>query len=185
MNTMSQNLELEFKCFISEAEYNRLMNEFDLNDNVFSQTNHYFDTDDFELHNSNIVLRIREKGPNFKLTKKVRAKEQGSIETHVFLTPEEAKKMLEEGFDASIIGINKKVHYVCHLTTYRARTPYGNGTLFLDKSVYYGHTDYELEFEADEWTHGKEEFKKFLKARNIKQQPVINKSTRAFNACNL
>ena len=179
---MSQNLELEFKCFITEEEYNKLMKEFDLFDNVFSQTNHYFDTDDLSLHKDDIVLRIREKGTNFKLTKKVRAKDKGSIETHVFLTEDEAKKMLQDGFDASIIGINSHVHYVCHLTTYRARTPFGNGTLFLDKSIYYGHTDYELEFEADEWARGKEEFKKFLKERNIKQQPVISKSTRAYTA---
>ena len=46
---MEKNKEIEFKTFISEEQYNNLLNEFGLDNNVFAQTNHYFDTPRFSL----------------------------------------------------------------------------------------------------------------------------------------
>ena len=39
--------------------------------NVFAQTNHYFDTPDTKLLDEKTVLRIRQKGNNFKITNKL------------------------------------------------------------------------------------------------------------------
>ncbi|MCR5350187.1 MAG: CYTH domain-containing protein [Acholeplasmatales bacterium] len=177
---MYLNKEIEFKSFISEDNYNSLLKEFGLENNIFKQINHYFDTDDEKLLKDMIVLRIREKGNNFKLTKKTRG-ESGNDETHILLTKEKAQELLENGFNADIIGLPYDVKLKAELTTYRCSTPYRNGTIFLDRSEYYGHVDYEIEFEVDDLEQGKQDFYRFLEKHNIPYKESIKKSKRAFD----
>ena len=101
---MTKNIEIEFKTFISEDFYNNLIKEFELENNIFSQTNYYFDTEDTILMQEKTVLRIRQKGSNYKLTKKTRA-EVGADETHLFISKEQAENFLQNGFDAKIINL--------------------------------------------------------------------------------
>ena len=126
------------------------------------------------------VLRIRQKGNNYKLTKKTRA-EVGADETHILISCDKAKDFIKNGFDAKIIGLPYKVSYQCELTTHRASTPYKDGTLFLDKSEYYGHVDYEIEYEVDDVKQGQEDFNNFLEKNNIVFKESIRKSKRAFD----
>ena len=70
---MYVNKEIEFKTLITKEQYDNLLLEFGLDNNVFAQTNHYFDTEDTKLISEQTVLRIRQKGNNFKITKKTRA----------------------------------------------------------------------------------------------------------------
>jgi len=177
---MNTNKEIEFKTFISESMYNKLLADFGLENNVFSQTNFYFDTPDTKLLDEKTVLRIRQKGNNYKITKKTRA-EVGADETHIFISKEKAQELLEHGFDASIIGLPYFVNKIAELTTYRVSTPYKNGTLFFDKSVYYGKVDYEIEYEVDEVKEGMEDFKQFLNSYNIEYKESIRKSKRAYD----
>lgn len=177
---MTQNKEIEFKTFITEAEYNNLLKEFDLENNIFDQTNYYFDTPDTKLMNEKTVLRIRKKGSNYKLTKKTRA-EVGADETHILINKEKADDFLANGFDASIIGIPYFVKNIAQLTTHRASTPYKDGTLFLDKSEYYGHVDYEIEYEVDDIRQGTKDFENFLDIYKITYKESIRKSKRAYD----
>lgn len=177
---MIKNKEIEFKTFINEEQYNSLINEFELENNIFKQTNHYFDTEDCKLLEEHTVLRIREKGNNFKLTKKTRA-EVGADETHIFINQNKAKELMQNGFNASIIGLPYYVSKIAELTTYRASAPYKDGTIFFDKSVYYGHVDYEIEYEVDDVKQGKIDFDDFLKSHHIKFKESIRKSKRAFD----
>jgi len=64
---MNKNKEIEFKTFISKETYDTLLEEFNLANNIFPQTNYYFDTEDTKLMEDQTVLRIRQKGNNFKL----------------------------------------------------------------------------------------------------------------------
>ncbi len=179
---MPANIELEFKTKISEEKYNELIKEFELENNIFPQTNFYFDTPDLKLFKNNIVLRIRQKGENFKLTKKERGEGANeACESHVFLNEEKALDFLKNGFDANIIELNYQVNNICELTTYRAKTTFKDGILFFDKSEYYGKTDYEIEFEVDSIEQGKKDFIQFLEEHNIKYDEPERKSTRAFN----
>ncbi|MCI5582900.1 MAG: CYTH domain-containing protein [Anaeroplasma sp.] len=177
---MTKNIEIEFKTFISEDVYNNLIKEFELENNIFSQTNYYFDTEDTILMQEKTVLRIRQKGSNYKLTKKTRA-EVGADETHLFISKEQAENFLQNGFDAKIINLPYYVKNIAQLTTYRASTPYKNGTLFLDKSEYYGKVDYEIEYEVDEEKEGLKDFKNFLDSHNITFKESIRKSKRAYD----
>lgn len=176
---MKHNLEIEFKTAIQKETYDELLKQFDLENNVFKQTNYYFDTDNLDLDNSKIVLRIRQKGNQYKLTSKSHSNE-GAFETHVFITEEEALKMLRDGFDASIINLSFYVRKVSELSTYRVSTSYKNGVIFFDKSVYYGKTDYEIEYEADSQEQGKKDFDSFLNEYNIDLVKSVRKSSRAY-----
>ncbi|MDE7161765.1 MAG: CYTH domain-containing protein [Anaeroplasmataceae bacterium] len=177
---MNKNKEIEFKTFISKETYDALLEEFNLSNNIFPQTNHYFDTEDTKLMEEQTVLRIRQKGNNFKLTKKTRSK-VGADETHIFITKEKALEMLDNGFDANIIGLPYQVKKIAELTTYRASCPYKDGTIFFDRSEYYGNVDYEIEYEVDEIKQGLKDFKEFLKYYNIEYKESIRKSKRAFD----
>ena len=177
---MNTNKEIEFKTFITKEQYDSLINEFGLDNNIFMQTNHYFDTEDTKLLNEKTVLRIRQKGSNYKLTKKTRAN-VGADETHILLTKEKADEMLANGFNAEIIEIPYYVKKVAELSTFRASAPYKNGTIFFDKSVYYDNVDYEIEYEVDDVKEGQIDFKDFLKSHNITYNESIRKSKRAFD----
>lgn len=177
---MNTNKEIEFKTFITKEQYDSLINEFGLDNNIFMQTNHYFDTEDTKLMNEKTVLRIRQKGSNYKLTKKTRAN-VGADETHILLTKEKADEMLANGFNAEIIEIPYYVKKVAELSTFRASAPYKNGTIFFDKSVYYDNVDYEIEYEVDDVKEGQIDFKDFLKSHNITYNESIRKSKRAFD----
>ncbi len=177
---MYVNKEIEFKTFITKEQYEKLLDEFGLDNNVFAQTNHYFDTEDTKLIDEQTVLRIRQKGNNYKITKKTRAK-VGADETHILISKEKAEDILKNGFDASIIGLPYFVHKVAELTTYRVSTPYKNGTLFFDKSEYYGHVDYEIEYEVDDVKEGTLDFQRFLDEHEIVYKESIRKSKRAYD----
>ena len=105
---MKTNLEIEFKTAIDEKTYKKMINKFNLENSILKQTNHYFDTENEDLINQKIVLRIRQKGDQYKLTSKTHTPE-GALERHLYLTKDEALDMLENGFDASIINIGYNV----------------------------------------------------------------------------
>jgi uncharacterized protein YjbK len=106
----------------------------------------------------------------------------GADETHLFISKEKADELIANGFDASIIGIPYFVKNVANLTTYRASTPYKNGVLFFDKSVYYDTTDFEIEYEVDDINEGLRDFNRFLEEYNIEFKESIRKSKRAFDS---
>lgn len=176
---MYTSLEIEFKTAISKDEYDKLIELFELQDKVFTQTNYYFDTQDYSLIKNHIILRIREKSYNIKLTSKT-PQEVGTLERHIVLDKNEAYEMIKNGFNASIIGIDEDVMNIATLTTYRATIPYKNGKLFFDKNTYYDTIDYEIEFECDNEEQGKKLFIEFLKEHNITFTKMESKSKRAY-----
>lgn len=178
---MTTNQEIEFKTIVTKEKYEELLKSFDLENNIFSQTNHYFDDENLSLMKEKTVLRIRQKGNYFKLTKKSQA-DIGSIESHVLVKPEMANEMIKNGFDANIIDLNYKVKKISELTTYRVSTTYKDGTIFFDKSVYYGNTDYEVEYEVDTLEQGQIDFNSFLLEYNIPYKQSIRKSQRAYSS---
>lgn len=178
---MKTNIEIEFKTPLEEKQYNDLLQLLELENNIFKQTNFYFDSDDLHFRNNKIVLRIRKKGDHFyKITSKSHS-DQGAYEQHVLLDEQEAISMIENGFNTkNFFDIDVNVKLVGSLDNYRVSTPYKDGELFLDKCVYYGITDHELEYEVDNFDIGKKHFEEFLKQHNIVQKPSIRKSERIY-----
>lgn len=175
------NLEIEMKCYISLEQYDLLMNKFNAWNKVITQINHYFDTNDEYLSNNHIVLRIRQKGHQYKLTSKIK-NEEGVLESHVFLSEPQAIEMLSNGFDASIINLPFQVNKICELTTHRFSTDYKNGKLFIDKSEYEGNIDYEIEFEITDKISGEKEFFEIINEFGLTLSETKSKFKRALEA---
>ena len=174
------NIEIERKCYINQDKYDELINHFDLKNHIKTQINHYFDTFNFELQKKGIVLRIRQKDHQYKLTSKTPV-ENGLVENHVYLTEDQALDMIKNGFDAKIINIPFYVKKVCDLKTNRAKISYHGGELFIDQSIYFDQVDYEIEFEANNHTDIDSQFKAILADFNIIQTETPPKVERAFN----
>ena len=179
---MIKNIEIEFKSAITEEKYLELLKKFNLENNIFKQINYYLDTDEYELNQKQIVLRVRQKGESrFKVTMKSQSAE-GAFENHVFLQKEQALDMIENGFQTKDFfeDIDVFVTYKVNLDNHRVSTPYEGGTLFLDRCDYCNVTDYEIEYEASNYDEGKIIFENFLKSHNIEIKPTKRKSERAF-----
>lgn len=178
---MTQNVEIEFKTIIPLETYQHLLKKFDLENNIFKQVNHYFDTDEYTLNQKQIVLRIRQKGDLYKVTLKCQSDEE-AYEKHFVLDKEKATDMIENGFQTKEFfdDIDAYVTFRVSLDNYRVSTPYEGGTLFLDCCDYCNVRDYELEYEANNYRDGKIIFENLLKNNNIEQIPIKRKSERAF-----
>lgn len=178
------NIEIEFKTEIDKDTYYNMLNLFDLESNVFKQTNFYFDTNNYDLNKQRIVLRIRQKGDDhFKVTSKKQSRESGNeaFESHVLLQKDEVENMLNNGFNTKTYfdDIDYFVTFKASLDNYRVSTYYEDGILFFDKSVYHGITDYEIEYEHNDEKVGKMIFDNFLKTHAIDFKQTKRKSERA------
>jgi len=178
---MHKNIEIEFKTQINDKQYHDLIQVFGLENNIFKQTNYYFDTNNLDLNHQKMVLRIRTKRENsFKLTLKSQS-EQGAFEYHVFITKEQAEDMKKNGFHTKNFfeHIDYFVTWQATLDNFRASTPYEGGTLFLDYNEYCGEKDYEVEFEVDHYESGFQLWQKFLDKYHITYVQTKRKSERA------
>lgn len=183
---MNHNHELEFKTIISKKHYTSLIETYVLNDNIFLQTNHYFDSHTFALSDRSIVLRIRQKGDRFfKLTIKSQ-QEDNAYESHILLTPEQAKKMIEHGFQTKdfFTDLDEHVLFVASIHNYRASMPYHQGVMYIDRCEYCSTDDYELEYEVTDFEEGHQQFQNFLDKHDIPKVNTRRKSDRAFS-CSL
>ncbi|MCF7930399.1 MAG: CYTH domain-containing protein [Acholeplasmataceae bacterium] len=179
---MTKNIEIEFKTSVSSEKYQELLQLFNLENNIFKQTNHYFDTDDFNLNKEKIVLRIRQKGENhFKVTLKSQS-EKGAFESHVLLNKDQAKEMIDHGFQTKDFfeDLDYFVTFKASLDNYRVSTPYKGGTLFLDRCEYCNVVDYEIEYEVCNYDEGQKLFTQFVDEHQIEMLPTKRKSERAF-----
>ncbi|PKK97289.1 MAG: hypothetical protein CVV58_01995 [Tenericutes bacterium HGW-Tenericutes-3] len=179
---MTKNIEIEFKTSVSLEKYNELLQLFNLENNIFKQINHYFDTDDFDLNHEKIVLRIRQKGDNhFKVTLKSQS-EKGAFESHVLLKKSQAEEMIKNGFNTKDFfeDLDYFVTFKASLVNHRVSTPYENGTLFLDRCEYCGIVDYEIEYEVNNYDEGLHLFELFVKKHDIPIVATKRKSERAF-----
>jgi len=182
VNSMTKNIEIEFKTVVNREKYEHLLKIFHLENNIFKQINYYFDTDDFALNQKQIVLRIRQKGEyRYKVTMKCQG-HQGAFESHVIITKEQADRMLEKGFSTKDFfdDIDYFVTFQASIENYRVSTPYLGGILFLDRCLYCGTEDYEIEYEVNNYDEGKLIFEQFLSEHEIEIGSTRRKSERAF-----
>lgn len=181
---MYTKLEIEFKSQITQTEYETLMKKYGLENKIIPQTNFYFDTPNYDLQKNKIALRIRQKEHSVKLTAKVKQK-VGTLERHIILDEDKALHMIENGFNANVIGVDYNVVNFAQLTTLRAKIPFKSGIIFFDKSIYYDVVDYEVEFEVEDIEKGKVEFYDFLLENNLTYKPIVSKTKRAYEKTSL
>ncbi|MRH43396.1 CYTH domain-containing protein [Aquibacillus halophilus] len=188
---MSQEIEIEFKNLLSKNEYELLLQYFSLENVVPTiQTNHYFETSDFQLKEKGAALRIREKNNMWQLTLK-EPHPEGLLETHDTLTPDEAQSWI----NGNIIPkphVAKQLNqldidfallfYGGKLQTHRLETTYKETTVVLDYSTYNNQFDYELEIEAQNKLHGINILHELLDKHNISKKETPNKIERFYSS---
>jgi uncharacterized protein YjbK len=186
---MKQELEIEFKNLLTKEEFATLKEAFQISNDEFTyQENHYFDTRQFSLKEKGAALRIRQKNGTYTLTLKQPHKE-GLLETHQRLTEEEAHSLLngQRVIGGDIADLIKTlgtepedIQYFGTLSTYRAQLHYKGGTLVLDHSHYLQTDDYEIEYEASDFSSGKQIFEELLHSFNIPVRKTDNKIKRFY-----
>lgn len=184
---MAKENAIVFKTLLSKTEYNRLKKEFeDKPSNL--QINYYFDTPRFTLKASDIGLRVR-KRENYELTLK-RKKGYTVTEINEEISLDAFNKFVSDGIipSASISNelseIIKEQKIVCYmsLSTFRITFPYRNGKIAIDLCEYIGTTDYELEYEANNYEDGRKDFVEFAKEHGITYKKSQAKIKRAYDA---
>jgi uncharacterized protein YjbK len=186
---MSETIEIEFKNLLTKVEYENLLQTFNVKEkDVVMQSNHYFDTPEFDLKNLGSALRIREKRNNLELTLK-QPVAVGLLETTQHLSVNEfqaaiqlqifPKGIVQERLEQLKIAFNKIV-YFGSLTTKRAEFPYKVGLLVLDHSFYLKKEDYEIEYEVEDFQRGQLAFKELIEQYHIPLRITPNKIARFY-----
>jgi uncharacterized protein YjbK len=186
-------IEIEFKNSLSEEEFKYICLQLNISENDFiSQINYYFDTPDFELGRNKSALRIREKSGNYTLTLK-QQKNKSVAESHLSIDKKEAETLINntsripDEMRELLLSINISIDgLTCFgkLETARAKLPYANGFLFLDKSKYLNIVDFEVEYEVYDYEVGCQDFEDFLEKFEIPFRKTPTKIQRFFEALN-
>lgn len=175
---MAKELEIEFKNLLSEIEYEMLLAEYHLTD-LHTQTNVYFDTEDYQLKQKKMGLRIRKTNNYTELTLKTPTSNQHTLlevtdQLETYLEGASLDKQALPEVSEVAIFLNEQgiklsdLMVIGELTTTRGEINVrSNVLLVLDKSNYYGKTDYELEMEVTDAKDGEVFFLEFLAEHNI------------------
>lgn len=181
-----QNLEIEFKSLLTEKEYQRLIENYNVQ-NFKTQTNYYFDTSDQKLKALHFGLRIRFYENWTEMTLKV-PEADGHLEYNVplklaqenfnpkfdyFANSEIDQRLKKEGIQTNALNC------FAQLTTKRAEFKISEGLLAIDESWYSAGHDFEIELEVDNFRNGKMAFENLLTNHQIVFKAAKNKIQRA------
>lgn len=161
-----KNFEQELKLQLDEREFSLLGCLADSKPQL--QTNYYFTMQNMS---SEVMVRLREKGGNYLLCYKSRLSQREGVsvcdERECEVDGAFADSMIKRGILPDEINGMLKTHFgqtlhcAGNLQTYRTAFTLGEWKLELDKNVYLGRCDYELECESDD-VEALEKLKLFL-----------------------
>lgn len=133
-------LEYEKKIMLTKEEYFMIVELMCRHSPSVIQTNYYFDTDNFAMNAKGITYRIRAKDGKYQATIKRHNAEHPDCSIEVDLVE-------KTEFDPKIFNVFN-VHYQGELVTDRiVLQKESSCQAVLDRNVYLGHTDFELEVE--------------------------------------
>ena len=134
-------LEYEKKIMLTEDEYLSILMLMCKYAPMQTQTNYYFDNDNLSMNEKGITCRIRAKDGKYKVTVKNHNAEHPDCSIEVDLV-EKAE------FDPQIFNVFG-LHHQGELVTDRVVMHKDSMCeMVLDRNVYLGHTDFELEVES-------------------------------------
>lgn len=175
---MQSNIEIEAKVLISKEEYDALLKYLHLERyKKVEQTNHYVDTEDQQLRQNDIALRIRETN-EFTLTLKTPLSE-GLLEKNQIISWREYSELEDSNIFPQgdiknfleICGFNTlELKVLASLKTNRVELELDDGLLCLDENIYGPNrclVDYELEVESTSMEKAEETASKILKEVGI------------------
>ncbi len=164
-------IENEFKLMLTEQQYNAICARYEW-DKTISQTNHYYDTDDFALSDKHITVRVRTIAEECFLQMKLpNGAEYSRIELEQRLgstVPEViSADMLSALAGEYLTEPLPAVKRLGALTTERRVKEFDGAELDLDKSTYFGKTDFELEIEFTDEAAAKRLLHEIIQAAGI------------------
>ena len=135
-------IELEKKLLLTQREYEILCDALLSHGKIILQYNHYYDTTDLSGNKNGITYRIREKDGLFLAT--LKSHQKNTDASH------EKSAIVKSKKDISFFE-NPDLKYQGTMQTQRLFLPLTDSIeLALDKNIYLGHCDYELEIEYTE-----------------------------------
>lgn len=145
-------IENEFKVMLTSEQYEKLLSLYDW-DKTVVQTNHYYDTDNLRLSETHITCRVREiDGAYFLQMKFPAAREYSRVELEKPLNKLPETISADDLFKPDGHDELPDVRRLGALTTTRSVKSFDGAEIDLDKSEYFGKTDFELEIEFTDET---------------------------------
>ncbi|MDE6726378.1 MAG: CYTH domain-containing protein [Oscillospiraceae bacterium] len=138
-------IENEFKLMLTEEQYGQLRGAYDFN--TITQTNHYYDTNDLQMSEKHITVRVRELDGRFFLQMKLPTGVDFSrveLSRELDELPDEISGELLRSLSGEELPALKRLGA---LSTTRSIWEFDGGELDLDRSEYFGKVDYEAEIE--------------------------------------
>lgn len=138
-------IENEFKIMLTKAQYEKLRGSREFS--AVEQVNYYYDTENLEMSARHITVRVRELGGKFYLQMKLpteKALSRVELEAELEELPETLPgDLLNSLAKGEFLELKK----LGSLKTTRSVWKFDGGEVDLDKSEYFGKTDYEVEIE--------------------------------------
>ena len=138
-------IENEFKVMLTEGQYERVLALYDFV--TFTQINHYYDTADLEMSARRVTVRVRAVDGKFFLQMKLPT---AALFSRVELS-KELPNLPEKISGAELSALSgtdcPDVERLGELKTTRSIYKFNGGEIDVDRSEYFGKTDYELEIE--------------------------------------
>lgn len=187
-----KEIEIEFKNLLTEEEYDKIYNFYNLKNNVvINNANYYYETCSKDLKNNSMALRIRHSNNKQEITLKIKGEKENK-EYNVTLDNKNIPQVLnindlprEIVVELEKINIKEKLNLIQKIVTERKEVELEKGLLVLDKTYFLGNIiDYELEFEACDYEDGKLFFENLLKQLSIEKKEAQPKIARAVNYSN-
>ena len=194
---MYNSIEIEAKVLLNKEQYDKLYKFLKMDDTMsFTQANYYIDSEDWDLKNNDIALRIRyvQTQKRYVLTLKTPMSE-GLLEKNQELKTSDAKKMIDENifpegevkdFLELLEVDTSKLKIVAHMDTLRTeiRSEEKDEVISLDQNTYGDRIDYELEVDKSGMALAQTRITELLTPLGI---PVTfntkSKQSRAIAAC--
>ena len=170
-----KNIEIEYKVMVDKQDFIKLEEFLDSHYKykTYIQTNYYYDTDNLEVKNNGLSLRIRHIENENKYISTLKEKQNDArIEyedvincNDINVLNDESKGLLKQK------GINvENIKQVAYLKTIRKEYEYHDSLLCLDYNIYYNKEDYEIECECDNMKKAKTLIVALLHKHNISYQ---------------
>ncbi len=137
--------ENEFKIMLDKEQYDKLLCLYDFK--TFTQINHYYDTEELEMSERRVTVRVRELDGEYFLQMKLPTNKEFSRTELSRKVTTPADIITGSELSALAGGEFPDVKYLGALTTVRSVWKFDGGEIDLDRSDYFGKTDYELEIE--------------------------------------
>ncbi len=188
---MATSIEIEAKALLTQQQYNKVLNHFDLDvADGYIQKNYYIDTKNHDLRKLGLSLRIRKLNGYIMQFKLPMA--EGLLEKSQNLVREQFDDLRKKGifpegdisdFIESLYINPSDLVVIASLSTLRIELEYEDLTLAIDENRYGDNQDYELEMEATSMQKAKALLEKICAEVGIPYNENLNsKQKRAITA---